>query len=575
MREIKIQNFLFILAIIICLSFPFLSFYKPVMDLNVLYENAAKEINAKGIAYLTRQYFFDQITYAHPPVFILSLSLFYKLFGKNLFSLHLLGWISFFIMIILVYYLTRAIFTEDKNSLTIARIAAFLYASCPFLIQGAVMLEIDNTVLPVAISIFIITFVKIYNKINFPRMIMLSFLFALALWTKITTPLAIILAVSLFYFAKRDFRNALKLPLLISIIGVSLFLCTFFFYCKYIASFSCLKVVPLVFSVAWIKQPLGSIFFKLVTMFKIIIRLSFWISPFFLFLWFIGLTTSLKHIFRERKILPMEFLSIYSCVILLGYLYFGGSHVYPRYHLPMMMAVAIISAAVVSRFFLELNTKEKLIYLFITLLLIVYYIFIVGDVLYLTNFKLKEAVILNTIASAIPELKLHLLLYGFPFFILFLGIKLFKRKYVLIKNFVLTSLILAIAVNISLNVLQAKAKYETLDWYGTEARDEVLTFLRRNMPYDPKIIAPVDINYYLGKRSYPMDPFVELGLKYNPQKLLVALKDKELKALVYNIPQLTLGQIKYVIGDKEVQQLLNDEFMELTFKSYRIWLRKK
>lgn len=573
----KMRNITFAILAILFLSFPFFSYSKPVVDMEVVYENAAHAINTIGLVNLTNQYYWDQVTYAHPPVYILSLSLFCKMFGLNLVSMRLLGFAAVLLMALLVYFLSQEIFKEKKDRLWLGLLCSLLYLSIPLIIQGSVLLDIDNTLLPISMIIFVMAYIHFCRQMNAKKIILLGCLFALALWSKITTSLVLIIAIGVFHLLERNFRQALKRPLVIFLIGASIFLATFSLYCC-LVNWKCFRVVPMVFSVAWIKQPAGTFYFKIFTMLKTILRLSLWMSPYLILLWLISLKESFERIYKGLSMNPLNFLSIYSCLILLGYLYFGGSHVFPRYHIPMIFAICILVTNSIQEIFKGLRTKESIFYIAAILFMTGYYVFVVKDMLYFTNYELKVALTLDIPPNKelLFTIVKQVVFYVLPLPAVFLLVKSMRKEWAASRAILSALFILTVSSNVGLNILQAKSDYACTEHYGTNGQREVVSFLKNHIDLNKgdEIITHCDINYYLGKRDFPIDPFIELELKYDPLKLLMALKDKKIKALVCNVPQFTLRQIKEVIRDKNVQKLLEKEFIEFRFQSYRVWLKK-
>lgn len=574
----KALKIFFMAAIAMCLILPFFSYSKPLLDVDTVFENAAYAINTIGLSNLARQYYWDAAAYTHPPAYILTLSLFCKIFGLNLTSVRLVGFASILIMALLIYFLSQKLFQKEKDSLLISLLGVFLYLSVPLIIQGSVFIDIDNTILPVSMAIFVIAYIHLYREMSAKRIIILGCLFALTLWVKITTSLILVPAIGIFYLLKRDFKEAIKSPILIFLIGAAIFLVTFSLHCIFIDSWKPFKAIPLVFSVALIKKPAGTFYFKLYTMSKAALRLSMWLSPYLIFLWLISLKDSFKRICKGSTIISLDFLSVYSCLIFLGYLYFGGSHVLSKYHIPMVFAVCILVVNSLKEALRDIRIKEGFFCIALILILGGYYIFIVKDIIYLANYKLKVALAfdnLNKNDLLFFTFK-QILFYFLPMPVVFYSVRAFKSKLNLSKVILLTLFVLTISSNLGLDILQAKADYVTAEFYGTKGQQEVISFLKNHIDFNKgiEIMAPEDINYYLGKRDFPMDPYMELGLKYDAQKLLSALNNKRVKAFIYNIPQFTVWQIRDIFGNKDVQKLLNEEFIKFSFKSYRVWLRK-
>lgn len=278
-----------------------------------------------------------------------------------------------------------------------------------------------------------------------------------------------------------------------------------------------------------------------------------------------------KEYLGKRKALLLDFLTIYALLIFLGYLYVGGiTHSFPKYHFPILSIIVILGAYI---FFSEsyvFEKKDLLFCSFIVLFLIIYNLWIVKDLLYISDYGIRESIIndKSRLSDILIKCGFRFTLYLIPWLIVFFIIKSYQPKKFR-KNFLLATLIMLISANLSQNILQAKVRYHTVYCYGGKGTREVIDFLK-NQPNEKKlkiIIAPPEIGYYTG---IPL-----LKVNFDSRKEFInALKTSEVDAVIYGICSNTVDQYIKTFNSQLVQRFFSEYFMRTEIESYTVWLRK-
>lgn len=229
--RVKIYTVLFIiLCICIYLLFALFSIREPIMADQINFFNAAKLLDI-GNVFFGKRTPLVSLDFPHPLLYVHLLSFIDKFWGINTVNARLIGILCFIITLLFIYFISKKIFEYDNNGRLIALLACFLYSINPMVIQGSLLIDIDNTILTVALLFFIFYFVRFSERLNFKNLFLLGLLFALSLWTKLTTPLILILSIIMFHFLNGTYKKGLLQAFVILTIGVTLFLFTWRLYC--------------------------------------------------------------------------------------------------------------------------------------------------------------------------------------------------------------------------------------------------------------------------------------------------------------------------------------------------------
>jgi 4-amino-4-deoxy-L-arabinose transferase-like glycosyltransferase len=169
----------------------------------------------------------------HPTLYINSLAAFIKVFGFNATTVRFFGVLCTLASALLLLLILRLLI--KKNDLAEC-IFLGLFLLNPYTIANTTLPDIDSTILPVVLLIFLYFSMKFLfqkKEITNRMVLILGALFGLALWSKMTTPLVIpFFLVCLAFITSKDYKKSILLSLKVSIIGVITFLVTYFIYCK-------------------------------------------------------------------------------------------------------------------------------------------------------------------------------------------------------------------------------------------------------------------------------------------------------------------------------------------------------
>lgn len=177
----------------------------------------------------------------HPPLYAYSLGAFVKAFGSNENTVRAFGMCCTLISAILCILIYKVLFQVTWRSIN-KFIAIFLplFLLHPYTIANTTLPDIDSTVLPVTILIFIYGLIRssLPSNKNEPinwslkKTIFMSLLFALNLWAKLTTPLVLIPFLSLILYVRGlNLLKSLIVGVSVAFLGSAVFLITYGLYC--------------------------------------------------------------------------------------------------------------------------------------------------------------------------------------------------------------------------------------------------------------------------------------------------------------------------------------------------------
>lgn len=178
----------------------------------------------------------------HPPLYVYALGYAFRLWGEAEPVARLVGVICNAVVALLVFVTGTLILAERTRAAAIyAALGAGLYVTNPLVIQSALLLDIDGTVLVASVALVTLVFVLLLRStrpLHHPRtwalMGLAACCFALSLWAKMTTSLAVLAAAALYRVVVtrpwQPWRAAVEAPVA-GLGGVALFLATWWLTC--------------------------------------------------------------------------------------------------------------------------------------------------------------------------------------------------------------------------------------------------------------------------------------------------------------------------------------------------------
>lgn len=503
----------------------------------------------------------------HPLLYPIILTLTGKLFGVEVLWMRLVALICLLIDIYLIWKITALMVDTEKKHRILSLLAICIFVCIPYTLDGGVHIDIDNSILPPILLLFIYLFACFQaKKDGFAgyNLILLSLVLALAFWAKLTTPLAIPLAIGIFYLVKRDLVKAFLYSSGLFITGSVLFLITWYAFC---AAFE----LPF-FSV--IQRTFGAFFAKInnsmtTDPFSYLRYLGitiYWFNPLIVISWLTITALSFRDIIIKRVINDTYlFLLILSVIIGFMYLFIGRlTFGVPKYHYPLCSMIALILAYRLYPWFADLSSKQIGMMTFFSLLFGALY-FLLEDPIYLLNYVLKMQALKGlSFRPIMMKLFWLSLAYLLPAMGVLWLILRSKKKAACQLLFVLI-----MAQTIGFNFHQALADYQVVYGYGYKGANLVY---ERLPPTGSLYFAECAVISPRGSLAHYQLNAIDNSLSMEQWKKYIA--EKKPDALIYGPALNTIEQMNRLFLNPEFEVFMNSDY-DLVYRGDYYLYRKK
>jgi hypothetical protein len=494
---------IFIFIILVCLQ----ASKKFMLD-EIDFPAVAKTISETGLPYEYRGV--DEpsaLGLWHPPMYAYALGGFIKLWGYGESTVRLFGLIctlSGALLCLMLYKETLDTTWSATNSF--GNLFLPLYLLHPYTLANTTLPDIDSTVLPLTVLLFLHGISKLSKHTagaNSPgwlqrNYIYLSILFALNLWAKLTTPLALIPILSIaLYLNNTTFLKSIGTSVLVAVLGGTIFVATYSLYCYAMSLPFDYAFTFLISSFTKNSTGGGGLFGLVNTVQQHLTNLKYfanWLSLPFIF----ALALATGTLVFQRKKLPSDYLVLlflgFGLFVPMFYICltgaFGGFFKYP---FPTFGLLILIISHQLYRLSLEKTTHKFLnsnLHLNKYALLIVTTGIAISVLYYQITFK-KDSTILNNLPVN-SSLLLGLILSGGV-----IGLVFSKFSKLGISK-IFSAILFAVLVGSQLGIsyVQAAAKYPTKYHYGQLGFDEAVLYLRAVLSPNEPIWSMKDIGQY-------------------------------------------------------------------------------
>jgi len=487
----------------------------------------------------------------HPQLYHLLLAVF-SIAGGPEWGGRLFGLLCLFGSALLAAELARQLWQESSAG----EAAAIMVLLCPLCFRGALLLDIDNTVLPLVCLGFLAASMRDGAWRNRAQVVLSTVLFAAALWIKLVTPLFLLIPLWIMWGRER-WRDFLRVVLG----GVILFAVSWVAFCWAKGLDSLDPLQHLLGKAFDAFQPgLGNIAWELI---KRLLRIVLWISPLL-----IGLLLARQSQPRSKRMLAA--LGSFVIVNLSFYWIVGGDAFgFPRYQVPAASIIMILLApALVAGWAViggSLWIKGALFVGSVVLLRIV-----AGDVLF-PIYTYPERTSLGMVSG--EDLLRSLLWMVVP--VVAVGALIaviWRHRWGSVRLWI--SAICAMMLLpwwISQSLSMASASYNTGYLYGESGIKQAATLLTTFVPEEAQIVVSKDVAYHTGYRS----PHRVLGSVCQNNDLAAVLKDPQVQALVYRHGQWIDAVTGPCLQSETVQRELHEAFYPFQTGSFQIWIKRR
>ena len=419
----------------------------------------------------------------HPTLYINSLAAFIRVFGFNETTVRFFGVLCALLSVYLLLLILRQLI--KKNEIAEILLLGF-YLLNPYTIANTTLPDIDSTVLPVVLLLFIYVALKFLLQKNDMRervVTILASFFALALWSKLTTPLIIpVFLLCLTVIISKDYIKSFLFTIKVTLLGASIFFVTYFFYCELLGLSTTYTYTFLVASFTKGTSTGGPLVGAINNLgnFRYFV---YWLTlPIIglLGVTFLGVITekaTTKEDQIKRLLIIMSILVTFFYIALISP--FGGFFKYP------FPVFGILILGIV--FFYDRHFRDgKINWLY-------------GCLAFAFGFLIerrfwKDSMFLSQRPFAYLLFLLLIIIASY------LCLKLVSRK--IAASFFMIAMLISIGFQLSISRVQAIAPYSTKYLYGQIGLADSTSYLRANTAKDEPIWSMKDVGYYVHNRYY-------------------------------------------------------------------------
>jgi len=437
----------------------------------------------------------------HPTMYINSLAAFIRVFGFSEATVRFFG----VICILLSAYLLILIYRQlaKKKSSGLETLLLGIYLLNPYTLASATLPDIDPTVLPIFFLLFIYVSLKYIlhrKQLDQKIVVILSTLFAFALWTKLTTPLVLpLFLLGLTYIVTKNLKKSATFAAKVFGIGASIFVVTYFTYCIALRLPPTYTYTFLFESFTKGTSSEGPIL-GVITNLGYFGHFIFWITIPLLVVMGVAVLHTLLDKTKDSIANVKKLLVLTAVLVTVFYIAlispFGGFFKYPF----PVFGILVMSIVFLCENLQDIKISKLWPYLTASLLLGS----VVEDVLW------KDSMFFSIYPFTYSWAALVLIV------LLYIALK-YRKSLHFTQVTIALALAFAIGFQMSISRVQAIAQYPTKYLYGQTGMDDAITYLKLNTKSNEVIWSMKDIGYYVNNRylesySYYSDPTLKKSL---------------------------------------------------------------
>jgi len=427
----------------------------------------------------------------HPPLYQYNLAVFRLAFGPANWTARIVGIAWFVGTGLLLWRFAGA------SALCLALLS-------PLIAQGILFVDIDNTSMAFALILFGAVFATAPRPHSARTVAVLSAILFLALWSKLTTPFIMLIAVAVFHILNRDWRG-LRHTAAIGAIATTAFFVSYFLYCdwtgyppRFMFDFTYIGKRGAYLSLAGrsLVEPLHAIWWNVI-----------WFSPALALLFGVLTFERLRAFWQDRRAESIDFWVIFAWVCFGAYAVWAG--VMGKYTFPAGVSAAMALGLWLPGLLSNVRVRKPAVLAIAGTALLIFHVLALPALQVKPSGADASALTLAAGLTHPRTIALALVVGSFAAFALVVSRAIAGTAPARIAVTLLVCAIVANSVETFKVMLSAddRSPYRPFEERGFEA-----TVRRLNQDLAPTdtIIGPKDFVYYFRGRSYRLD-----GIRYS------------------------------------------------------------
>jgi hypothetical protein len=517
---------------------------------------------------------FGLICVWHPPLYSDILRILVYFLGIKREQLRFFGVFCFIAILVLIYIISQQV-TKKRN---VSFLACLLFTIHPWAIQGSLILDIDNTILVVLLTFFLLYFIKNYEAFRLKNYLLSGLLFFACLWAKLSTPLLLPFSILIFYFLRGKTKEGIAYTFSTATIGTGLFFISWALYAHFY-KLNFVSVFERSISVLS-RGPAGSSFLALQELALRFIRVSLWMGLYLFLLWSVILILRIKDYYIGKKSVEIkDLLILYTMIIFSSYIFIGGtSYGFAKHQYPILPVLSIIVASFISNLRLEISKKQLFFYILLGLVFLIIENIYIKDLLYRVNYLLRKISIFSpqNLKAFFIDFSFRMSLYFITFIFGTLLIWFLDRKKNILSIAGVFLLVLIMVSSLSYDFRHLGARYFTTYCYGRDRENYkqltgVFKYILNQKP-DKLIIGQDDILFNLGLKYY--SEYAYYLLWDDRDKFLKAIRDRRVSCVSYCFTWNALLSYREIFFHPQVIKTLEEQYNFFPIGEYSVWIRK-
>jgi hypothetical protein len=465
---------------------------RPFLYDEVNFTFAAEAVARTGIPFANAGFMSDRYDFSqreqwalwHPPLYLYALGLWYKLFGVSELVGRSLGVVCTVVSALLIGYIGRQIAAPGAAAIT-GFIAFVLFLTSPLTVQSALILDIDGTVLLLFVTLLTALYIRHIQDPGRWNLLLLTVVFAVALWSKMTTPLGLMFAIVGYRAIEHRPLLGLREAAIIGLGGVAIFLGTYM-----LTALTLRMPWDLPFATLWQEFTDASESTRqwresFETFIAAVSPVAWWISPALLVLSLAALVQRGRDFIESRRPHVIDVVLILAVGIYVTYV-IKLAGLFPKYHITALPFLCLSAAWLVGRVVGTPRVQEALAWSLALVMATAYYWRTPVDLFQVGFGSLDTLLLIQPLMVLVVALGFAVIIAGGP-----IG-----------RHLAMVLVMLVLGWSLGIGWRQSRVAFSTNYWYGSHGQREAAAALESLVTPDEFWGGAKEVAYYARNQRY-------------------------------------------------------------------------